>query len=159
MKKNIIILFTLFSLLLLLKCKNKKQQKDDYDDDEEEEDSYASFRKTLRKYLKKNKLYKSSRLVEPNELKRIFLDVVGDGGVEGTPKRVVEVFNKLADYFVDKYYRDKKEIKGKEVYKLFDFSEISLKLGDFMREMPPEDDEPMNNDDEFDDKYDYMDDL
>ena len=46
--------------------------------------------------LKRNKLFKSSRLVEPVELKRIFLDVVGDGGVEGTPKRVVEVFDKLA---------------------------------------------------------------
>ena len=162
MKKDLFF-FIILILILLSKISSKKkkqQQQDDYDDDEEEEDGYAPFRKTLRKYLKKNKLYKSSRLVERNELKRIFLDVVGDGGVEGTPKRVKEVFDKLADFFVDKYYNDKKEIKGKEVYKLFDFSEISLKLNDLMREMPPDDDDdPMNNDDDFDHQYDYMDDL
>ena len=162
MKKDLFF-FIILLLILLSKISSKKkkqQQQDDYDDDEEEEDGYAPFRKTLRKYLKQNKLYKSSRLVERNELKRIFLDVVGDGGVEGTPKRVIEVFDKLADFFVDKYYNDKKEIKGKEVYKLFDFSEISLKLNDLMREMPPDDDDdPMNNDDDFDHQYDYMDDL
>ena len=162
MKKDLFF-FIILLLILLSKISSKKkkqQQQDDYDDDEEEEDGYAPFRKTLRKYLKKNKLYKSSRLVERNELKRIFLDVVGDGGVEGTPKRVKEVFDKLADFFVDKYYNDKKEIKGKEVYKLFDFSEISLKLNDLMREMPPDDDDdPMNKDDDFDHQYDYMDDL
>ncbi len=163
MNKNIFFFIILISLILLYKCvednDNKKPPEDDYDD-EEEEDSYAPFRKTLRKYLKRNKLFKSSRLVEPVELKRIFLDVVGDGGVEGTPKRVKEVFDKLADFFVDKYYNDKKEIKGKEVYKLFDLSEISLKLNDLMREMPPDDDDdPRNNDDDFDHQYDYMDDL
>ena len=161
MNKNIFFFIILISLILLYKCvednDNKKPPEDDYDD-EEEEDSYAPFRKTLRKYLKRNKLFKSSRLVEPVELKRIFLDVVGDGGVQGTPKRVVEVFDKLADFFVDKYYEEKKQIKGKEVYKLFNFGDISMKLGELMREMPPEDD-PMDKDDEFDNNYGYMDDL
>ena len=38
----------------------------------------------------------------------------------------------LPEYFVERYYNDKKQIRGKDIYNLFDINDISPKLGEIV---------------------------
>ena len=96
----------------------------------EEEDHY--FKSSLKEYLVENKLFESERVIEPDELKKIFLDVITDDGPENSPENMRKSLYELAEYFVERYYNEKKQIRGKDIYDLFDINDISAKFSDIV---------------------------
>ena len=95
-----------------------------------EEDHY--FKSSLKEYLVENKLFESERVIEPDELKKIFLDVITDDGPENSPENMRKSLYELAEYFVERYYNEKKQIRGKDIYDLFDINDISAKFSDIV---------------------------
>ena len=119
--------FIILSLLLVKsKCNENEinsSNKEDIDDNVGD-DFYGYFKQTLKDYLVKNNLFNSDKEIEPKEMKKIFFEVVTEGGPESSPKQLRKAFDKLANYFVQKYYNEKKQIKGKDIYNLIDIDEI-----------------------------------
>ncbi len=137
MKKNIIFLFILFLLISLSKCEEEEM---DYEEEEYEEDydenEYGYFKSTLKEYLLQNNLLDSDRVIEPEEMKKIFLDVVADGGGPEDNSNFRKIFERLAEHFVEMYYNEKKQIRGKDIYDLINISDVYNKFSDFLGEAP-----------------------
>ena len=164
MKKQFIYLLILFLIILLVKCHDYDYDMIHYDDEEEDDydddDGYETFRKSLREYLTENKLIDSDKIIKPKRLKKIFLETVGDTDVEGIPQKIKEIYGELADYFIEKYYTKKKEIRGKDIFKLFNFNEISLKLNELIQANPyygEEDDDKLKDPDDDQPNFDDYD--
>ena len=164
MKNYLFFLFILPLLIIFSKCAN-----DDVDDDENDiseeglanhsgEDEYGFFKETLKSYLVANDLFDSDREIEPQELRSIFLDVISEGDPDSSPPHLRRIFEQMADHFVEKYYNDKKQIKGKDLYELFDISEIYSRFGEIVAETPWFDDYNEELDD-LDNRDSIMDDL
>ena len=136
-------LFFLYLITLLQLITNNKNETNDTNDTIEEnndnlygDDFYGYFNESLKDYLIKNKLYNSERKIEHDEMKKIFFDVVTEGGPESSPKQLRKLFEKLADFFIEKYYNETKQIRGKDIYKLIDINEIYEKFNEFVVESP-----------------------
>ena len=166
MNKFLIFLLSLFSVLLLIKCFDLDYEIDlddedeDDDDDEYDDDGYAQFRKNLKDYLTEHNLINSDKLVKPKRMRKIFLETFGDMDVDGIPEQVKNMYQELADFFVEKYYTKKKEIRGKDVYKLFNFDEISMKFNEIYQANPYYGEDKLEKDYENQDfradEYDYL---
>ena len=130
MDKKLILVICLISLLILSKCNETKEK-----DKEEEEDNdaipefnrYEYFNNSLREYLVENKLLNSERVIKPKEMKRIFLEIMEHTDPDGYYD-FYEIFNKLTKYFVDRFYKQKKEIRGKDIFDLIKIDEITEKF-------------------------------
>ena len=164
MKNYLFFLFILSLLIIFSKCAN-----DDVDDDENDiseeglannsgEDEYGFFKETLKSYLVANDLFDSDREIEPQELRSIFLDVISEGDPDSSPPHLRRIFEQMADHFVEKYYNDKKQIKGKDLYELFDINEIYSRFGEIVAETPWFDDYNEELDD-LDNRDSIIDDL
>ncbi len=132
MNKKLNFLFIFFLIVSVCKC-----EEENYEEIEEEEmiddlyDSYddvAEFKKSLKEYLVKNNLFDSDKLIERKEMEKIFLDVILNRSLEGIPDYLKEIIDYLTKHFLDKYYKKKKEIKGKDIYELIDILAISSKF-------------------------------
>ena len=63
----------------------------------------------------------------------------------------------MADFFIDKYYKDKKEIRGKDIYDLIGITEISLKFDEFIDDKSEyKDDDDDDDDGDGDDNMDRI---
>ena len=134
MRKNYSFIILFLSLVFISKAQ-EDDQKDlsednnwegnnfDYDDF----DSEAYFKNSLKEYLEEKKLFDSERAIPRDEMKKIFADVIFDGEPDGG-EYMNEIFGQLTEYFVNTYYTNRKEIKGKELYDLIDIKEISAKF-------------------------------
>ena len=126
MSKNWIILT--FFLYFFYSVLAENTQNEDYEDfSYDNYDGNQYFKEIVRDYLIEKKLWKSDKLIQPEELRTIFMDIIMDGE-EYKENKLKETFEKLADYFINKYYEDKKTIRGKDIYDLIEISEISLKF-------------------------------
>ena len=114
-------------------------------------DGEQYFKEIVMDYLKDKKLWNSDKLVKPEELREIFLDIVTDGE-QYQDNKFKETFEKLADFFINKYYKEKKEIRGKDIYDLIGITEISLKFEEFIDDKSEDE-----YDEDEDDNYDNMD--
>ena len=114
-------------------------------------DGEQYFKEIVMDYLKDKKLWNSDKLVKPEELREIFLDIVTDGE-QYQDNKFKETFKKLADFFINKYYTEKKEIRGKDIYDLIGITEISLKFEEFIDDKSEDE-----YDEDEDDNYDNMD--
>ena len=136
MIKKYIFLITIFSLILMVKTNIEDEinipdfPEEGFDYNYNEEDHY--FKSSLKEYLEENKLFESERVIEPDELKKIFLDVITDDGPENSPENMRKSLYELAEYFVERYYNEKKQIRGKDIYDLFDINDISEKFSDIV---------------------------
>ncbi len=136
MIKKYIFLITIFSLILMVKTNIEDEinipdfPEEGFDYNYNEEDHY--FKSSLKEYLEENKLFESERVIEPDELKKIFLDVITDDGPENSPENMRKSLYELAEYFVERYYNEKKQIRGKDIYDLFDINDISAKFSDIV---------------------------
>ena len=161
MNKRYIFLISLLSLIFLIKCVQKKEFKYFDDDDEDEDDDpdfydddgYGQFRDALKKYLNETNLMNSDKLIKPKRMRKIFLSTVGDLDVEGIPEHIKKLYEELADYFVEQFYSKKKEIRGKDVYKLFKWDEISMKFNELVQANPYYGDDDNLKDDEHDPNF------
>ena len=136
MIKKYIFLIGIYSLIYVVK--NNIEDEINFPDFSEEgldynfneEDHY--FKSSLKEYLIENKLFESERVIEPDELKKIFLDVITDDGPDNSPENMRKSLYELAEYFIERYYNDKKQIRGKDIYDLFDINDISAKFSDIV---------------------------
>ena len=162
MSKNIIFFILLLSLIISLKCYHeddyydvKEYEEEEFDDDEDEESGYGPFRQTLKDYLTKHNLTNSDKIIKPKRLRKLFLRTIGASDIESMPNSVKEIYEETASFFIEKYYNNTDVIRGRDVYKLFDFEEISLKFNEIYQKNPPrndEKDEPQDRRPDFEDE-------
>ena len=126
----------------------------DIDFSEEGYDYYREeghyFKSSLKEYLLENKLFDSERVIEPDELKKIFLDVVTGDEPENSPDNMKKSLYELAEYFIERYYLEKKQIRGKDIYNLFNINDISAKFSDLVGDT-------YNYNDDYNEKEDDLD--
>ena len=122
----------LFLILLISKAEEEIDENSDYDD------GYGVdyFKESVKQYLVDRNLFDSEELVQPEEMKKIFLEIITEGDYESSTEYFGGIFNELADFFVNSYYINKKEIKGKEIYDLIDINQISQKFEEMMGDNP-----------------------
>ena len=152
--------FLLISLILFFKLyegkkKDFKEKKMEDIDNEE----FINFKTALKEYLKAYDLFDSERIIEPSEMKRIFFDVINEGDSDNTPIYLRKIFGDLTEYFVKKYYKEKKEIKGKDIYNLFDINQITKKFEQIAIENNPLFNNYNKEEDDLDNKDSVIDDL
>ena len=140
MDKKLFLIIFLLSLIFNSKCKENISEEEEEEDWEEGDDyddfeGNAYFKQSLKEYLVANKLFGSDRLIKPDEMKKIFLDVISDGDPEGAGY-MERVFHDLTEYFVNTYYKDRPEIRGKDIYDLIDINAISMKFEQMMGDNP-----------------------
>ena len=130
MEKKFIFLFTIFLVIAFYKCDEVKEEEEEFDDAElyNHEKDVAEFKKGLKEYLVKNNLFDSDRIIEREEMKKIFLEIILDQNTEEFPDYLKGVVDFLTKIFLDKYYKKLKVIKGKDIYDLIDILAISRKF-------------------------------
>ena len=155
MSHNILLVLIILYLITLIKSEDLTLDEEELDDDYvyDNYDSEKYFKELVKEYLEDNDLWKSDELIQPDELRKIFLDIITDGEESSEPS-FKEALDKLADFYMDKYYKERKEIRGKDVYDLLDITEISLKYDEILAEKYEDEDD---DDDEDEDEYDNMD--
>ena len=158
MSKNLIFLYLIISFSILLTIKTEEEPEEsnyDYDYDDGYGNNY--FKDNLKQYLIDRKLFDSEEPVKPEEMKKIFLEVIMEGEVDSSAEYFGGIFNDLADYFVNSYYVNRKEIKGKEIYDLIDINNISTKFEQMMGDNPYY--TATNDDDDENSDFDPRDDV
>ena len=132
--KKIYILIYAFTLLI------SSQSINDYIDDliENYDLRYEeSLKNHLKKYLIEHNLYESEKLVEPDELRKIFINMMYEGAsIDEVDDFTKDMNEELARIFIKKYYKRKKEIRGKDIYDLININEIMQKYYQLNGEMP-----------------------
>ena len=118
------ISFYIFILInFYIKCNTKSDSPDDnYDEGNKQ------FKEQLKQYLIETKLLNSERPIEREEMKKIFIDVMTEKDPQYIPEFLKAILDKLSKYFIDKYYKKKKIIRGKDLYDLIDIEPISAKF-------------------------------
>ena len=155
MTKNLFLIIIIIYTFSLILCQNSTEDEnmEDYTYDNYDGEQY--FKEIVKEYLEEKNLWKSDKLIQPDELRKIFFDIITDGEESSDPK-FKEAFEKLADFFIDKYYKEKKGIRGRDIYDLIGITEISLKFDEFIDDKSDYNDDDDNNDD-GDDNIDNMD--
>ncbi len=125
--KNMFILLIILSLLILNKSLDDDEfpEENSYDTFDDSFDDSSFFKSSLKEYLLEKDLYDSNRPIKPNELRKIFLEVISEGDPKNIPSYLKNTFNKLAEHFIVKYYNENKQITGKDIINLFDINEIN----------------------------------
>ena len=147
----------LCSIIFFVKADEEPDEMSNYDDDYYDGYGDNYFQESLKEYLVQNNLYDSDRIIQPDEMKKIFLEVITEGDAESSADYFGGIFNELSDFFVNEYYAKKKEIKGKDIFELFDINQISQKFEQMMEANPKYN--GMNEVDEDDGDYDTRDDI
>ena len=61
-------------------------------------------------------------------MKKILFDILTEKDAEFIPDFLQEILEILTKHFIDKYYKEKKIIKGKDLYNLIDIESIAEKF-------------------------------
>ena len=153
MYKRLSILLILV-LILFSKCdeENNEEENDNhgYGDEYNEQDRNNYFKDALKEYLIKHNLINSEELVQPEVVKEMLIKVFTGEKGEDLPKSMFKIINELSDIFVNIYYRERKKIKGKELYDLIDLNAIFAKMGQLMEETSLNEKEEENDFDPMD---------
>ena len=113
----------LFDFKIYTLCENTtKSDKDNYF-----EGTY-DFNDFLKENLTEEKLINSERIIERKEMEKIFIDILTEKDASYIPEFLKKILDKLNVYFLDKYYKKKKIIKRKDLYKLINMEEISTNI-------------------------------
>ena len=144
MLKNLFILIILLSFLSLLKA-------DDLIYDNYDEDQY--FKELIKDYLLEKNLWENDKLINPDEIRKIFIDIINEGK-EYKNQKLKNAFEEVINYFIDKYYKEKKEIKGKDLYELIKINEVHLKFDELIKNKINDKEE---NENDLDKQFDNMD--
>ena len=122
MIKNLFLILLLISILSLLKTENLIYE--NYD-----EEQY--FKELVKNYLIDKNLWESDKLIKPDEIRKLFIDIINEG--EYMDNKLKNVFDKVINYFIEKYYKEKKDIKGKDLYDLININELIRKFDDLIK--------------------------
>ncbi len=123
MLPNKIFLFIFITIIFNINCDSKSNSNDDdYDE------GHKQFKEQLKQYLIDTKLINSEKPIEREEMKKIFIDVMTEKDPQYIPEFLKAILDKLSKYFIDKYYKKKKIIRGKDLYDLIDIEPIAAKF-------------------------------
>ena len=123
MLPNKIFLFIFITIIFNINCDSKSNSNDDdYDE------GHKQFKDQLKQYLIETKLLNSEKPIEREEMKKIFIDVMTEKDPQYIPEFLKAILDKLSKYFIDKYYKKKKIIRGKDLYDLIDIEPIAAKF-------------------------------
>ena len=123
MLPNKIFLFIFITIIFNINCDSKSNSNDDdYDE------GHKQFKDQLKQYLTETKLINSEKPIEREEMKKIFIDVMTEKDPQYIPEFLKAILDKLSKYFIDKYYKKKKIIRGKDLYDLIDIEPIAAKF-------------------------------
>ncbi len=145
-QKNTNLLIFILLLINLPLITTKTNSLDDYLDDIDIK--YEEYlKKFFLNYLKNNNLISSERLIQKNEMKKIIVDIM----LEGTSPSDIEentlmAYNELADIFIEKYYKEKKFIMGKDLINIINIKELTQKYYELNGESPIYNDDYIFND-------------
>ena len=164
----LLLILSLFFLTKSEETPEPKVEQDDNNNETFEEDGDLYFKKTLKDYLVEKNLFESDRIIEPDEMKKIFLESVTEGDAESAADYFGGIFIELADHFVNEYYKERKEIRGKDIYNIIELDPISKKFEQLMNDNSKYNGEEVNKennndyndyDDDPDRDYNYFDDY
>ena len=165
MSQNILLIYFYIILLLNISFSKSEEIPEGEDNNDDYDDGYGEdyFKETLKKYLVERNLFESEEPVSKEQMKKIFLEVITEGDYESSSEYFGGLFNELADYFVDSYYVNRKEIKGKEIYDLININHISDKFEQMLGNNPhfvnDDNSTNVNDEDEDNNEYDSRDDV
>ena len=97
----------------------------------EKYDEEQYFKELVKNYLIEKNLWESDKLIQPDEIRKLFIDVINEG--EYMDNKLKNVFDKVINYFIEKYYKEKKDIKGKDLYDLININELKRKFDDLIK--------------------------
>ena len=150
MNKFYIFIFIIFLYILPIVL-SKTNYIDDFLDDIDIKHE-ISLKKYLKKYLKNKNLLESDKIIEPEYMKKIFIEVMLEGApFDEIDDQTKEIYLELANIFIEKYYENKKDIRGKDIYNLINIKEISQKFYELNGEIPIYDNDYEDLLDDFDD--------
>ena len=116
---------------------------DDYDIKYEE-----YLNKFFLNYLDSNNLIESDQLISQSYMKKIIVDIMLEGlSPNEVEENILTMYNDLADIFIEKYYKERKEIKGKDLINIINIKELMQKYYELNGEIPIYDDDYIFNDD------------
>ena len=116
---------------------------DDYDIKYEE-----YLNKFFLNYLDSNNLIESDQLISQSYMKKIIVDIMLEGlSPNEVEEKILTMYNDLADIFIEKYYKERKEIKGKDLINIINIKELMQKYYELNGESPIYDDDYIFNDD------------
>ena len=124
MLQNKIFIFFIILIIFYTKCNEKKDLNHDYDYNE----GTKQFKESLKQYLTENGLLNSEKIIERDEMKKILFDILTEKDAEFIPDFLQEILEILTKHFIDKYYKEKKIIRGKDLYSLIDIESIAEKF-------------------------------
>ena len=143
MDKKIFFIYCILLLILSTKCGEGPNYEDaNFEYDENDRNNY--FKNYLKEYLIERKLFNSNKVVKPEDIKKIILEILSGSDEEHPIEQVGDAVNELCDYFVNLYYKERKEIKGKEIYNLIDINTIFMRLEKMMGFGEKEEEEEIN---------------
>ena len=150
MNKFYIFIFIIFLYILPIVL-SKTNYIDDFLDDIDIKHE-NSLKKYLKKYLKNKNLLESDKIIEPEYMKKIFIEVMLEGApLDEIDAQTKEIYLELANIFIEKYYENKNDIRGKDIYDLINIKEISQKFYELNGEIPIYDNDYEDLLDDFDD--------
>ena len=124
MVKMKIFLFLLIMLTFfnLINCKTNliDDVLDDFDIKYEE-----YLKKFFFNYLESNNLISSEKLITEDEMRKIIIDIMLEGlSPNEIEENILMLYKELAGILIEKYYKEKKEIKGKDLINTIDIKEL-----------------------------------
>ena len=141
----ILLIFIIFLSISLIKSKTNliDDALDDYDIKYEE-----YLKKFFLNYLNNNNLISSDKLITENEMKKIIVDIMLEGlSPSEIEENILMLYKELADIFIEKYYKEKKDIKGKDLINIINIKELMQKYYELNGESPIYDEDYIFNDD------------
>ena len=146
-KINLLLIFLIFilSYILIIDCKTNLVDDvlDDYDIKYEE-----YLKNFFLNYLENNNLISSDKLVTEDDMKKIIIDIMLEGlSPNEVEENILTLYKDLADILIQKYYKEKKEIKGKDLINIINIKELMQTYYELNGESPIYDDDYIFTDD------------
>ena len=146
-KINLLLIFLIFilSYILIIDCKTNLVDDvlDDYDIKYEE-----YLKNFFMNYLENNDLISSDKLVTEDDMKKIIIDIMLEGlSPNEVEENILTLYKDLADILIQKYYKEKKEIKGKDLINIINIKELMQTYYELNGESPIYDEDYIFTDD------------
>ena len=146
-KINILLIFLILLLLYIIDINCKTNLVDDVLDDYDIK--YEEYLKNFfLNYLENNDLISSDKLVTEEDMKKIIIDIMLEGlSPNEVEENILTLYKDLADILIQKYYKEKKEIKGKDLINIINIKELMQTYYELNGESPIYDDDYIFTDD------------
>ena len=146
-KINILLIYLILLLLYIIDINCKTNLVDDVLDDYDIK--YEEYLKNFfMNYLENNDLISSDKLITEDDMKKIIIDIMLEGlSPNEVEENILTLYKDLADILIQKYYKEKKEIKGKDLINIINIKELMQTYYELNGESPIYDDDYIFTDD------------